>query len=40
MFGHLAEFPAAPVLPEAPEGAAPEDEELVVGVLVEELVAA
>jgi hypothetical protein len=45
MFGHLVEFPAAPVLPEAPgavlpEGMLPEDGELVVGVFVEVLVAA
>ena len=45
MFGHFVEFPAAPVLPEAPgavlpEGVLPEDDELVVGVFVEVLVAA
>jgi hypothetical protein len=45
MFGHFVEFPAAPGLPEAPVGALPvdvlpEDDELVVGVFVEVLVAA
>ena len=45
MFGHFLELPAAPELPEAPEGAPPvdvlpDDDELVVGVFVEVLVAA
>lgn len=41
MFGHFTELPAAgtlPVVPEAPE--LPGDDELVVGVVVEEFVAA
>ena len=45
MFGHFVEFRAAPVLPEAPGAVLPvdvlpEDDELVVGVFVEVLVAA
>jgi hypothetical protein len=45
MFGHFVELPAVPGLPEAPAGALPvdvlpEDDELVVGVFVDVLVAA